>query len=265
MHISLVVTTFNRPQELLLVLKSIERQKLIPTEVIIADDGSDDLTKKVISNYCEESKLQIIHSFQENLGFRAAESRNKAVAKSSCEFIILIDGDMILHPEFVKDHVKNARKGCFIQGSRVLLTELETQNAIKKGRLSFNFFSKGINNRLNSIKSNYLSKFFSVKKNHLNGIKSCNMSFFLKDFIGVNGFNNEFRGWGREDSEFVVRLMNNNINRISLKFAAVQFHLWHNESSRKALSENNNLLQKAIDKKLNWCDKGFAEFYEDNN
>lgn len=264
MSISLIVTTFNKPDELFLVFKSIECQKLLPSEVIIADDGSDENTKKLISDYSKNSKLKIIHSFQENLGFRAAESRNKAIAKSSCEYIVLIDGDMILHPEFISDHARNARKGFFIQGSRVLLSNSSTKKALNSGKHNFNFFSLGISNRLNSIHSNLLSKFFSKRKNHLRGIKTCNMSFFFKDFIRVNGFNHDFQGWGREDNEFIVRLMNNKINRITLKFAAVQFHLWHKDSNRNALKYNNKLLQKTIDENLNWCERGFADFYEDN-
>ena len=123
MSISLIVTTYNRPEALLLVLKSIEFQTLPPSEVIVADDGSDDKTKNLISDFNLLSELRIIHSFQEDLGFRAAESRNKAISISKSEYIILVDGDVVLHPEFVFDHFKNAKLGFFIQGSRVLLKE----------------------------------------------------------------------------------------------------------------------------------------------
>ena len=86
------------------------------------------------------------------------------------------------------------------------------------------------------------------------------MSFFKKDFISVNGFNNEFTGWGREDSEFIVRLLNKGINRITLKFSAIQYHLWHDESDRKALEVNDKLLQKAIVENLDWCKQGINKF-----
>ena len=82
------------------------------------------------------------------------------------------------------------------------------------------------------------------------------MSFFKKDCLNVNGFNNEFEGWGREDSEFVVRLMNNGIQRRTLKFLAIQYHLWHDEAQRESLAKNDFLLQKTIDQKLDWCESG---------
>ena len=83
MQISLIITTYNRPDALLLVLKSIERQSLIPNEVIIADDGSNENTQELIDNFITHSSINIIHSFQKDKGFRAAKSRNKAVSKST--------------------------------------------------------------------------------------------------------------------------------------------------------------------------------------
>ena len=260
MSISLIITTYNRPEALLLVLKSIECQILPPSEVIIADDGSDERTKNLIFDFNSQSNLEIIHSFHEDLDFRAAESRNKAISISKSDYIILVDGDTILHPEFIVDHLKNAKFGFFIQGSRALLSEKKTKDVIKRQQLFFDFLSRGLNNRLNSIHSNFLSNFFSIKDNYLKGIKTCNMSFFRKDCISVNGFNNEFKGWGREDSEFVVRLLNKGIHRKTLKFSAIQYHLWHNEANRSSLLVNDNLLQKAIVEELDWCEDGINKF-----
>ena len=128
MRISLIVTTYNRPDALSLVFKSIQNQVIKPFEVIVADDGSDERTRKAIENYRRTSSYKIIHSFQSDKGFRASRSRNKAIAKANGDYIILIDGDMILHSEFIKDHAFNAKSGFFIQGSRVLLSEMQTKN-----------------------------------------------------------------------------------------------------------------------------------------
>ena len=260
MRVSLIITTYNRPDALLLVLRSIGLQTLIPNEVIIADDGSSSDTKAAIRIFQKTSDLNIIHSWQEDIGFRAAKSRNKAIAKSSSDYIILIDGDMILHPEFIQDHINNAESGYFIQGTRVLLTENATKDALRDMNINFSFFSQGIQNRKNTIHSNFLSKLFSKKKNYLRGIKTCNMAFFKKDCINVNGFNNDFEGWGKEDSEFVVRLLNNGINRKNIRFNAVQFHLWHNENTRASLKQNEVIFNNAIDNKTKWCDNGISMY-----
>ena len=97
MRVSLIVTTYNRPDALKLLLMSINSQSVPPNEIIIADDGSKNSTKKCIDEFKKKSSLQVIHSWQEDKGFRVAKSRNKAIAKSKCEYIILIDGDVILH------------------------------------------------------------------------------------------------------------------------------------------------------------------------
>jgi len=260
MYVSLIITTYNRPDALLLVLRSIELQTLTPHEVIIADDGSGDDTKDTILVFKKTSDLNVIHSWQKDNGFRAAKSRNKAIAKSSSDYIILIDGDMILHPEFIKDHLNNAEPGYFIQGIRVLLTENATKDALRDMNINFSFFSQGIQNRKNTIHSNFLSKLFSKKKNYLRGIKTCNMSFFKKDCININGFNNDFEGWGKEDSEFIVRLLNSGINRKNLRFNALQFHLWHNENTRASLKQNEIIFKNAIDNNIKWCENGINQY-----
>jgi glycosyltransferase involved in cell wall biosynthesis len=257
MKITLIITTYNWHESLFLVLESIRHQLIAPNEIIVADDGSDYKTKDLINNFNRDHELNILHSWQEDRGFRAARSRNKAIFISSGEYIILIDGDTILHPSFVKDHSEIAEYGCFIQGSRVLISESGTQEILATKNVNFSLFSPNLKNRKNSIHSNLLSSLFTSKKNHLNGIKSCNMAFYKKDFKKINGFNNDFEGWGREDSEFVIRLINSGIKRINIRFKAIQFHLWHLENSRKSLEKNDEILNEAIINKTTWCDNGF--------
>lgn len=260
MRVSLIITTYNRPDALLLVLRSIERQITLPYEVIIADDGSTNDTKEVVTSFQEKSDIRVIHSWQKDSGFRAAKSRNKAIAKATGKYIILIDGDMILHPEFINDHINNSELGYFVQGSRVLLTQDKTKQTLDQQKINFSLLSNGLQNRKNAIHSNSLSRLFSNKKNSLRGIKSCNLAFFKQDFISVNGFNNEFEGWGREDSEFIMRLMNRGINRKNVRFNAIQFHLWHNENIRDSLEKNEAILQNTINNQIKWCDSGLKKF-----
>ena len=260
MRVSLIITTYNRADALLLVLQSVENQSTIPFEIIIADDGSNNKTKELISNFQAKTKLRIIHSWQEDKGFRAAKSRNKAIAKSIGNYIILIDGDMILHSNFIQDHVNNAQPNYLVQGSRVLLTKDKSYKVLHNKTLTFSIFSLGLQNRKNAIHSNLLSKVFSTHNIFLHGTRSCNMGFYRDDCISVNGFNNEIEGWGREDSEFIARLLNIGIRRRILKFNAIQYHLWHNISSRGALLKNNMLLESSVEKNLKFCKNGISSY-----
>jgi hypothetical protein len=172
----------------------------------------------------------------------------------------LIDGDMVLHKSFIEDHLYHSKSGFFIQGSRALINEKKTTEIIKKKSTNLSFFTLGILNRKNSIHSYFLSKIFSRNVTNLHGVKSCNMSFFKQDCIRVNGFNNDFEGWGREDSEFAARLLNNGLVRKNIRFNALQFHLFHQDNPRSSLKKNDLILEKTINKKLVWCQNGIKSF-----
>ena len=146
MNCSLIICTYNWPEALGLVLSSAITQAELPNEIIVADDGSDKSTAKVIQDFSKKSIVPTIHSWQEDYGFRAAKSRNKAIAKAYGDYIILIDGDIILHPKFIQDHIDSSQPGYFIQGSRVLITQERTRDTLTNMNVNFSFFSKGINN-----------------------------------------------------------------------------------------------------------------------
>ena len=259
MKCSLIITTYNWKEALELVLLSVLQQMKMPDEVVIADDGSDKETRLLIEKYINIFPIPLIHSWQEDLGFRAARSRNLAISKSSMEYIILIDGDMILHSAFIKDHLLFARKGYFIQGGRVLIGESKTAEFLTNKKFNISFMDSDIKNRKNMIHSQFLSTIFSKPSNKLSGIKTCNMAFYKNDCYLINGFDNNFIGWGREDSEFVIRLMNSGIKRLNLKFMAIAYHLWHNENERASLDSNDLRLKKSLEKKLLICENGITQ------
>ncbi|MDC1318123.1 glycosyltransferase family 2 protein [Candidatus Thioglobus sp.] len=256
MKLTLIITTYNWPDSLALVLKSVENQTICPYEVIIADDGSNIETKAVVNSFSRDSDVNIIHSWQNDYGFRAARSRNNAILKSSGDYIVLIDGDMILHSNFIQDHIDSAESGHFVQGSRVLLSEKQTKKNLTHKNIKFSFLSPGLINRKNAIHSRFLSRVFLNKNKYISGVRSCNMAFYLNDCLNINGFNNDFEGWGREDSEFVVRLINSGVKRKDLRFCAIQYHLWHDENNRSSLKKNDAILDAAIKNSIQYCKNG---------
>ena len=86
------------------------------------------------------------------------------------------------------------------------------------------------------------------------------MAFWREDVIKVNGFNEAFIGWGREDSEFIVRILNSGIRRKSLKFGDVGFHLYHPENTRATLQENDDILAETIAMQKQRCEKGIDQY-----
>ena len=256
MKVSLLITTYNWVEALELSIKSALNQTRLPDEIIIADDGSDAKTKMMIEGI--QSDVVLIHAWQEDRGFRAASARNRAIAKASGVYIIGIDGDMILEKHFIHDHLSCAQKGYYLQGSRVLLTQDKSKEVLAYAQQKFSPFEKGLQNRPNALRIPILGKLLCRANQKRRGIRSCNFSCFKEDIIKVNGFNEAFVRWGREDSEFVERLYHAGIKRKNLKFLALQYHLYHKEG--KALEENDTILQKAIDEKLSWCDDGIDKY-----
>tara|TARA_B110000008_G_scaffold181954_1_gene180980 strand:+ start:929 stop:1714 length:786 start_codon:yes stop_codon:yes gene_type:complete len=260
MKCSLIITTYNRPEALILVLHSLLDQSILPDEVIIADDGSDSSTSNLIKEFNLQNEVNAIHSWQEDKGFRLSKSRNRAIAKAKSEYIIVIDGDMILHKDFIKDHKKFARKNTYIQGGRVLLQPEITEKIMKtKNFIKPSVFENDSKNKANSFRIPLLTSVIASKINqNIKRIRGCNFSLFRDDIINVNGFNEEFKSWGKEDSEFVQRLFNNGIMRRDLKFSGIQYHLFHKEGSPE--SRNLEILAKSINENLSWCMNGINKY-----
>jgi hypothetical protein len=130
---------------------------------------------------------------------------------------------------------------------------------LKNGLCRLGPFSRGIYNRKNAVRSRFLAKLIRGASDPLKGVRSCNMAFWREDAYRVNGFNEDFVGWGREDSEFAVRLDNAGIKRKNLKHQALVFHLDHSENSRESLPRNDFLLQTAIQSKSIRCENGLSK------
>ena len=260
MDISLIITTYNWKEALRLSLESALAQSLAPLEIVVADDGSQPDTTQMVRSYAAASPIPIIHSWQEDKGFRLARSRNKAIAKAHGEYIILIDGDIILHHNFIEDHLAFARQGFFVQGTRVLLGRKLSRLILEGGQLVLPSFARGVENKKNCLRSPLLARLFSFTSRRLPGIKTCNFAFWRKDALAINGFNEEFIGWGREDSEFTARLLNSGIRRQNLKFLALGYHLFHPMNTRERLPINDAILRRTIEERLHWCEQGIGQY-----
>jgi glycosyltransferase involved in cell wall biosynthesis len=130
MNVSLIVLTYNWPQALARVLDGIAAQTRLPDEVIVADDGSGEPTRQLIETVARDFPAPLRHLWQEDRGFRAARARNRGIAAASGDYVILLDGDMLLHRAFIVDHLMLAAPGFFLQGGRIKANEAETQRLL---------------------------------------------------------------------------------------------------------------------------------------
>jgi len=229
---SLVISTYNWPEALDLCLKSVLLQTIMPDEIIIADDGSDARTKAVIEDFQRQSRVTVKHVWHEDTGFRLAQIRNKAVRNAQTDYIIQIDGDIILNKHFIQDHLFVREPGCFLRGTRAHIVEKQLKALFSLKQVNLKFYSQGIKHRFNAIRIPFLSWILTKKQLDPRRIKGCNLAFWKADFVAVNGYNNDLVGWGHEDEEFTSRLVNYGVFKKSVKLRCVQFHIFHKLASR---------------------------------
>jgi len=257
--ISVVITTYNRPDALTAVLEACFGQDDKNFEIIIADDGSTANTKDCIAALAARAPVPLIHVWQPDDGFRAAMARNRATLASRGDYVLFLDGDCIPQRDFVSRHRKLARRGYLVSGSRVLLSadftarilaehiDLQRLGAAAKLR----YRAQGHINKVLQLLVSWpdigrASKRFSWRR-----IKSCNLGVWRSDLDKVNGFDESFLGWGHEDSDLVVRLFNAGVYRKDGAFATEVFHLWHREAQRDQESSNKRVvLARAADKTI---------------
>ena len=238
--VGLIITTYNRPDALVAVLHSVMTQTVKPCEIIISDDGSGTETAAVVQNF--KRQLPIKHCWLPDCAFRAARARNLAIAKSTAEYLIFIDGDILMPNAFIENHLKLSDPGKVISGNRKILSPEATQKILNETNIqtaNYAFKSK-------KFKRLWLGMFRDHFWNTLESARTCNLSLFKEDAVAVGGFDESFVGWGREDTDFIARSINSGMTIRSGRFAVTGAHLWHKESPRNNLSNNERMLQMTV-------------------
>lgn len=229
LRIALVITTYNSCATLRCMLESVLNQSMKPDEIVIADDGSTDGTDELIKGFASQYPGEVRHIWQENHKYRRSKILNKAIMASEAEYVITVDNDVLLHPDFVYDHAAVARKGMFVCGRRAYIREVLANTIRATGVIRIpGFFSPYLNRRRYSLRIPLLAPLCYWKHAHsLRQLMGSNMAFWKRDFLAVNGFEEEFEGWGSEDCEFALRLLNAGVKRRTLHYRAIQWHLDH--------------------------------------
>jgi len=261
---SLLISTYNWPDALSLCLKSASQQTVLPAEIIIADDGSTETTRQLIQNLSQQSPVPVVHVWHPDQGFQLSKIRNRAIARATQPYVIQIDGDLILHPHFIADHLHIREHGYFVSGSRVLLSDSTTKALLQHGSInvqkhhqgSKNFFNRFRNRALRQV----LSTRYKIGGSNKYYVKGCNMAFWKSDLLKVNGYNESFTGWGREDSELAIRLLNAGVQKKFLKMGGITYHLYHKEVSRELEPRNIELMEAAIAQKLIGTENGVDKY-----
>lgn len=258
---ALLISTYNWPAALNVVLKSVLLQSVMPDEILIADDGSKEETKTLIENYQQKCPVPIKHFWQEDLGFRKSRILNQAVAGTDADYIIQVDGDCILHSKFVEDHINARVKETYLYGARVNILPEYVNEVLENEIVSFGYFSKEIKNKTRALHIPFLASFYKVHKAYSDKFRGCNVSFWRNDFIAINGYNEDYEGWGREDSDLVIRMGNKGVLAKRLRYAGIVFHIHHKINSRANFDKNDDMQNQTIANKVVWIENGISKYF----
>lgn len=271
--ISIILATYNWHTALDIILDNLARQlkRKNNVEIIIADDGSSTLTKEIISKH-QAFNSQIKHVWHEDNGFRKSIILNKAVAESSGDYLIFLDGDCVPFPDFIDNHITLAEQCYFVAGNRVLLSQKFTKELISKPQIVQNIvkwrlfnwifakISKNVNRMFPKLRLGN-GKWRYARSTNWKYPKGCNFALWREDFVAVNGFDEDFSGWGHEDADLFIRLIHNGIKIKDGRFSVPVLHLWHKESDRAQERSNwDRLMQRVEDKNCIKATTGFNQY-----
>lgn len=252
--ITVIVSTYNRPDALTAVVEGLFGQTDRDFDIIIADDGSGPPTAACVQALQARSPVPLQHVWHPDDGFRLAMARNRGIAAARGDYLLFLDGDCVPQRDFIAQHRRLAQPGYMVTGSRILLSESFTAEVVA-GRADLHrlTFADMVRLRLSGGISKVLQLIMRLPdvgraqdRFSFRRIKGCNLGIWRADLVTINGFDESFTGWGYEDSDAVLRLYNAGIKRKDGAFATEVFHLWHREARRDSAASNKRIVDARV-------------------
>lgn len=254
--ISLIISTYESPSALDKVLQGVHGQTQPPHEILVADDGSGPVTRALIERW--QPRLGLRHIWHEDQGFRKTIILNRAVAAAKGDYLLFLDGDCVPHRDFVRDHAVLAEKNFWVQGRRCFVQEkFVTDFSVDRTPIGLWCLQR----RITGLGKALRLPFPVVRRNREHrGIIGCNMAFWRDDLVAVNGFDEDYTGWGREDSDLGVRVYHLGRTRKFVYGWAVVYHLNHPPLSRARVPVSEQRLAEAIASGKIRCQRGLQQY-----
>ena len=219
--ISIVIPLYNRREMLGRTLAMITHQTypLDLIEVVVADDGSSDDPISMISEFQDVLDIQYVR--QKDLGYRLAEVRNLGIRSSKHDYVILLDCDMAPVPTMVETYARRLEVSTralycghrrYVDANHIgvediskspssmlALPDIETVNEKMKRDGHVLDWRMPMYRQTDNLR---------FEKYPFRAVCGGNIGFHKSLFERVGEFDEEFKAWGKEDTEWGFRVWN---------------------------------------------------------
>jgi glycosyltransferase involved in cell wall biosynthesis len=230
-EVALIVSNYHKPRHLQLSLASIAAQRGMTGrfELVVADDGSADESFEIIEKFAERVDFPITLTTHRHHQFQLAQCRNEGVAASTAEYLVFTDGDLILPPDFIWQHLRRRRRNTAYTGECYRLSE-EVSAGIDEAVVQSGAYRNLVSpaELLRVRKYARLSTWQSlVRHRRKPDMLGGNIGISRTDFERVNGYDENFVGWGCEDDDLGHRLRRVGVRIRPINRYATAYHIWH--------------------------------------
>jgi len=257
--VGVVISTYNNPEWLRKTLWGYANQTVADFELIIADDGSGEETRKLLEEYQQKYFPSLKHVWHPDNGFQKSEILNKALLASDSDYLIFTDQDCIPRPDFIETHLHYAEPGSFLSGGYFKLPmdisrQIKEEDVSSKRVFDLRWLrSQGLRCNFKCTKL-FHSKIFASFMNFVTPTRASwngmNSSGWRSDMMKINGYNEEMH-YGGQDREFGERLVNLGIRPKQIRYSAICLHLDHKRPYKtqetlernKAIRENTRKMK----------------------
>lgn len=267
---SVIVSTYERPENLERCLEGFRHQTVGGFEIVVADDGSGPATRELVERMAASLPVSLRHVWQPDRGFRKAAILNAASQRARSGYLIYTDGDCIPHRRFVESHLGHRAPGRMLVGRAAKLSEARSR------RIDARTIARGVHVRTGPrdwwderrgrarnlsyavyLPGNLAFRILQrVKKNR--NLRGGNCSLWKSDLVRVNGWNEDFESWGLEDVELGLRLRRAGVEPMLVVNRAVCVHLWHPAERHEGVG-SRAAYHASRDRGIAWCPNGLTK------
>lgn len=233
MKTSVIICFYNRLDMLPACLDSLRGSSADFHEVVIADDGSGKEVVNSLQALIGQYDFPIVHAWHSRQGPRRSATRNNGIRHATGDYLIFVDADFALLPGAVHSHIEAAKPGYFAAGRCKYTTEAQCRKILAEGATKSLLETIYAELSDEPIEKEH-RRFIRYALLHRLGLAPArkvsfggHFSAFRKDIEAVNGYDENFVGWGGEDTDFAIRMVRAGFRGTSVIKTARVLHLWH--------------------------------------